>query len=98
MPWSLLHCGDDSCFQKAEQRRNLQKRPIEPPLTCGLCVVLNTLSEQVRECLLHAENCARQAATEINPELKASFLGLERSWLLLARGYEFTDQADRLLR
>ena len=98
MPWSLLRRSGDSYFQKAERRRNIQLRPIEPPLTCGLCVVLNNLSEQVRECLLHAENCARQAATEINPELKASFLGLERSWLLLARGYEFTDQADRLLR
>jgi len=63
---------------------------------CGLCVVLNNLSEQFRECLLHAKNCARQAAAETNPELKAGFLGLERSWLLLARGYEFTDQADRL--
>ena len=60
--------------------------------------VLNDLCERVRECLLHAESRARQAATETNPELKASFLGLERSWLLLARGYEFADQADRLLR
>ena len=59
---------------------------------------VNNLSEQLRECLLHAENCARQAANETNPELKVGFLGLERSWLLLARSYEFTDQADRLLR
>jgi len=29
--------------------------------------VLNGLSEQIRECLLHAEGCAQQAAVRFNP-------------------------------
>jgi hypothetical protein len=50
------------------------------------------LSEQIRECLQHAENCARQAATEPDPKLKDDFLTLQRRWLFLARSYEFTDR------
>ena len=53
--------------------------------------MLNDLSEQIRECLLHAEGCAQQAAVQTDPELKQSFLDMERRWLFLARSYEFTD-------
>ena len=52
--------------------------------------MLNNLNEEVSECLQHAENCARQAATETDPKLKEDFLALERSWLSLAPSYEFT--------
>ena len=52
--------------------------------------MLNNLSEQIRECLQHAEDCARKAAAETDPKIKADFMDLERRWLLLARSYEFT--------
>ena len=54
--------------------------------------MLNNLSEQVRDCLKHAEDCARQAAAQTDPRLKEDFLDLERRWLHLARSYEFTEQ------
>ena len=54
--------------------------------------MLNNLSEQIRECLQHAENCARKAAAQSCPKLKQDFLELERRWLYLARRYEFTER------
>jgi hypothetical protein len=58
--------------------------------------VLNNLSEPIRECLRHAENCARQAAAQIDPTLKQDFLDMERRWLLLARSYDFTERLTHL--
>ncbi len=54
--------------------------------------MLNNLSAQIRECLRHADDCARQAAAQNCPKLKEDFLDMERRWLLLARSYEFTEQ------
>lgn len=54
--------------------------------------MLNNLSEQIRECLRHAEDCARQAAAQTCPKLKEDFLDMERRWLFLARSYEFTER------
>lgn len=51
--------------------------------------MLNNPSDQVRLCHRHAENCARKAAAITDPKLKQDFLDLERSWLLLARSYDF---------
>jgi hypothetical protein len=56
--------------------------------------VLRDLSEQVRECLQHAEDCARQAAMQTSRKSKEDFLDLERRWLSLARSYEFTERLD----
>ena len=56
--------------------------------------MLSNLSEQVRECLQNAENCARQAAAQTSAKSKENFLDLERRWLALARSYEFTDRLD----
>ena len=58
----------------------------------------NNLNEEVCECLQHAENCARQAATETDLKLKEDFLALERSWLSLARSYEFTERLTDFLK
>ena len=55
-------------------------------------VVLNNLSEQIRECLQHAERCARQAAAQTNSKLKEDFLEMEQRWLFLARSYELTER------
>ena len=53
--------------------------------------MLNNL-EQVRECLQHAEHCARQAAAQTNSKLKEDFLEMEQRWLFLARSYELTER------
>ena len=45
-------------------------------------------SEQVSECVRHAEECARQAKAQTNPKFQQDFLDLERRWLRLARSYE----------
>jgi len=62
--------------------------------------VLNNLSEQICECMQHAEDCARKAAAQTDPKLREDFLELERRWLFLARSYEFrlgdfSDEAKR---
>jgi hypothetical protein len=69
--------------------------------------MLNNLSEQIRDCLRRAEDCAQKAAAHIDPQTKQDFLDLEQHWLFLARSYGFTKrltdfsnetkrQADRL--
>jgi hypothetical protein len=54
--------------------------------------MLRNLSEEIRECYRHAEDCARKAAPQTDPKLKADFLDLELRWLFLARSYEFTER------
>jgi hypothetical protein len=54
--------------------------------------VLNNLSGDIRECLRHAEDCARKAATQTDPKVKQDFLDMEQRWLSLARSYEFTER------
>jgi hypothetical protein len=51
--------------------------------------VPQSLSTEVRECYTHAEECARQAATQSDPTLRRDFLDLEQRWLKLAHSYEF---------
>ena len=58
--------------------------------------MLNNLSEQIRECLQHAEDCARQAATQTDQKLKQNFLDKERRWLMLAQSYDFTHRLGDL--
>jgi len=54
--------------------------------------MLNNLSNQIRECLQHAEDCARKAAEQTDPKLKEDFLNMERRWLVLAQSYGFTER------
>ena len=54
--------------------------------------MLNNLSENIRQCLQHAEDCARKAAAQTCPTLKADFLDMERRWRSLARSYEFSER------
>ena len=50
--------------------------------------MLNNPSDQIRECLNHAENCARKAAEQPNgSRLKLDFLNLEKRWLDLSRSF-----------
>ena len=57
--------------------------------------MLNNLSEQIRDCLQHAEDCARKAA-ELpgGSPFRQDFLRLEKRWLVLARSFEFGESLD----
>jgi hypothetical protein len=57
-------------------------------------VVLNNLSEQIRDCLQHAEDCARKAAAQTDPALRDDFLRLEKRWFGLARSMEFVESLN----
>jgi len=61
-------------------------------LLCAWCVMLVSLSDQVSECLGHAEGSARQAAAQADPRLRQFFLDMEVRWLKLARGDELTER------
>lgn len=54
--------------------------------------MLKNQREPIRECLQHAEDCARKAAGQTDPKLKKDFLDMEQRWLFLARSYEFTER------
>ena len=57
--------------------------------------MLNNLSEQIRECLQHAEDCARKAAELPNGSpFRQDFLQLEKRWLELAQSIEFGERLD----
>ena len=43
--------------------------------------MLDSVSEHIRDCLQHAEDCARKAAAQTHPRLKQDFLDMERRWL-----------------
>jgi hypothetical protein len=55
--------------------------------------MLNKLSEQIRECLEHAEDCARKAAEQpVGSTLKQDYLYLARNWRSLARSFELGER------
>ncbi len=56
--------------------------------------MLESLSEQIRECYAHAEDCARKAAAQTDQVLKQDFLDMERRWLNLAKSYELSRRLD----
>ena len=60
--------------------------------------MLNNLSEQIRDCLQHAEDCARKAAAQTDPGLREDFLQLEKRWLELARSIEFGESVDTFIK
>jgi hypothetical protein len=58
----------------------------------GIGAMLQNLSDQVRECLRRAEDCARKAASESDPTARQHYRDNETGWLKLARSYELTEQ------
>jgi hypothetical protein len=55
--------------------------------------MLDKLSEQIRECLEHAEDCASKAAAQPDGSiLKQDFLNLENNWRSLARSLQLGEQ------
>jgi hypothetical protein len=60
--------------------------------------LLQNLSQQVRNCLEHAEDCAHCAKIECDPSLVRDFLDMERRWLRLARSYQVSEQLEAFSR
>jgi hypothetical protein len=54
--------------------------------------MLQTLSVDIRECYLLAEQCRRLAETALTPSAKTDFVDMERRWLSLAHNYEFAER------
>jgi hypothetical protein len=55
--------------------------------------MLNKLSEQIRECLEHAEACASKAAAQPDGStLKQDYLHLEKTWRSLAGRFQLGEQ------
>lgn len=78
-----------------KRRASVTERPIAPACKAkGERVMLNNLSEQIRDCLLHAEDCAQKAAAQKDPGLRDDFLRLEKRWLELARSMEFAERLN----
>jgi uncharacterized protein Yka (UPF0111/DUF47 family) len=60
--------------------------------------VLPKVSEDVRECYHHADECRRWAEGAFTPKDRQDFLDMEARWLSLARNYEFAEQLSRFTR
>jgi hypothetical protein len=51
--------------------------------------MFDNLSEEIRGCFRHAEECARKAREATKPKLREDFLQMEQRWLRLAHSYQF---------
>jgi hypothetical protein len=56
--------------------------------------MLNNLSQEIRVCLEHAQECARRAQIAGNPSITRGFLDMERCWRSLARSYASAESFD----
>ncbi len=103
----IRHCGIAPTVKKAQpdlitDRKNANKIGRRRPRDQSRSrlygnterTMLNNLSEQIRDCLEHAEECARKAAAQPDPTLKADFLDMEKRWRSLARSYEFSESLE----
>ena len=54
--------------------------------------MLDSVSEQIRDCYDHARQCARKAAAQTDPGLRQDFLDMERRWLTLAKSCELSQR------
>ena len=54
--------------------------------------MLENLTDEVRVCLRHAEECARKAEEAGSPNSRENFLEMQRRWLRLAHRYQFAKQ------
>ena len=50
------------------------------------------ISVQVRECRQYAEHCAQNAQKQSDPQVRQSYLEMQRRWLSLACSYEFSER------
>jgi len=49
--------------------------------------MLQNLSEEIRECLRHAERCKQLSKTALTASAIKEYLEMEQRWLALARSY-----------
>src|SRR5262249_32216723 len=56
--------------------------------------MLNSLSQQIRDCLQHAEECAQRAKIECDQSIARDLLDMEQRWLSLARSYAFSESFE----
>ena len=68
----------------------MTERPTHALAGEAMSAMLESLSEQIRKCYEHAEECARKAAAQIDPALKQDFFDMGQRWLSLARSFEFS--------
>jgi 5'-deoxynucleotidase YfbR-like HD superfamily hydrolase len=54
--------------------------------------LLKRLSEEIRQCYEHAEECACQSRVVQDEKLRADYLRLEQRWSELARRYELQER------
>ena len=59
--------------------------------------MLQILSHHITACYKRAEECRRRAESTAAADIKAELLDLERSWLQLAKSYEFVETLERFL-
>jgi len=52
------------------------------------------ISAHARECRQYAEHCAQIAQNQFDPQVRQSYLEMQRRWLSLARSYEFSDHLE----
>jgi hypothetical protein len=50
------------------------------------------MSDEVRMCHAHAEECAHKAKTASSEAMRGDFLRLKQNWLNLARSYDLIDR------
>ena len=60
--------------------------------------MLESVSQQIRDCYNHAEQCAQTAAAQTDPGLRQDFLDMERRWLTLAKSYELSERLGEFSR
>ena len=54
------------------------------------------ISVQVRECRQYADHCAQNAQKQSDPQVRQSYLEMQRRWLSLACSYEFSERLEFL--
>jgi hypothetical protein len=59
--------------------------------------MLQKLRPHIAECLEHAADCRRRAAQTNDPATRRELLDFERTWMHLARSYEFVESLERFL-
>ena len=60
--------------------------------------MLQRLSDDIRECYLHADECRRHADATADPSRKQFYLDMEKRWLLLARSHAFAEQLSSFVK
>ena len=60
--------------------------------------VLEQLSDEIRDCLERAAEAKAKAEATDDPTLKADFLDMEKTWLILAHSAGFSEKLEDFTR